>query len=334
MIGLYKAGTRSKKGAKLLITGKVVKATTFEAIVLLDNVYDADSIMQCRAMVMQEGSKDRRTRVYISNAFPSSYRQKLTDTLSSVKQVQLVNSKAEADLIVADTGINHTDMMRIVSANENADLISPIDLTKPALIYSCDGNSRRADALAYTISTIKNYSVNSILKTADFTSSSYNLKIELLPAELDENGQVVKVLPDTNNIPTVNPYSSACLRVTNNGSTGGFLTLIEFNPNGMICPLVGVSSSVRIEAGKFHDFPVTKFEPPYGRYIMKGFITANPIGNELGLVISQQSGVRGVRDGIIDILGDMLDNPVGARNAQLGETPGGSVSYSYQLLNQ
>jgi hypothetical protein len=112
-------------------------------------------------------------------------------------------------------------------------------------------------------------------------------------------------------VPVFTTQSAATLKLRNTGRVPGYVYLVEFGPGHTTCPVAGFGDEILLQPGKSHTIPIQKFVPPYGRYLLRAFITRSPVGNELGMIVKgdeRRAGTTG-KLAMLDYLNSLLDEP-------------------------
>lgn len=336
-IGLYPIGTRSTEGKTAIVTGKVTTADYLKSEIELDRKINPDSAKSLQAFILNPVFDNSRVMVFFDK-IPDEIKNKVQTELSA-KKIGIVQDITNATLII-EMARDKKDIIQITNALDRTPIVSPFGYKEELSLTDCGGNvTGRLDAAAYIARTITNYSKNNVLKNATFGDNNFGLKVRVIPAKINEQTNEAVLISGQPTIPVFKTENSqALLRIENTGLSSGYVYLIEFDPSGKICPILGFDTEIKMEPGRKYEVNIPGFAEPFGRYLMKGYITQQPIGSELSLLINEQNaGARsaGSNNRLVSLLGDLIANPGSSRGPNLDKSGGVSITnFSYDIVNE
>jgi hypothetical protein len=334
LIGLFPVGTRSATGTPV-VSGTVTKSEYLRSFIKTDRKISADSAVKLQAFILSPVFDNAQTKVFIGK-IPGELQKKLREQLPA-KKIILVQDISMATLIIE---LNDKNLVEIQNALDKTPVVNPFDHTREIAITACGGDpAGTTDASSYIVSTVVNYARNNIVKNATFSDKNFGLKIRILSAKINPQTNEAELIAQENNFPIFNTVNSqAVLKIENTGSRPGYVYLLEFDPSGKICPLLGFDSEVKLTPGIPDETKIPGFAPPYGRYVIKAYITEEPIGNELTWLINEQNaGTRAAKSNnrLISLLGDLIQNPGSTRGISQDKSGGVSITnFSYDIKEQ
>lgn len=335
VIGLYPPGTREIKTAIAFAGAEVVRATPLRCWLKPDKKVNLEKALSCRAFQLAPSFEIANTLVYLEQ-LPDTLIKALQSSLPA-KRIKLTNEPEKAALILTRDTANPNQLLLLNAGNRSL-MIPPFSQSEPIAIESCDGRIAGLQApLEYIIRTISNYSRNTIIRKVTLSDPDFGISLKLLPAIINRSTAAITWLPDEGIQPKFSIHKSqAVLRIKNTGKNPGYVYLLEFNPAEKLCPILGFDGELRLEAGQSRDIELPDgFVPPAGRYLLKAYITRQPIGNELSwLITEQEAGTRASSSPImlIQLLGELIENPGIARGPKLSKSGGLAISnFAYDL---
>jgi len=331
VVGLFPIGTRTSEG-RPVVTGKVIKAGYLSSVVSLERKIGIDSAVKLQAYVLSSVLSNALTKVFIGKMPPDLSARVREELLQ--KKIPLVATISGASLVLE---MNGKGQLEIQTAADRRSVVNPFDPSKEVEVFNCDGEvNQEISALAYLTLTIGGYARNHVILNATFGDRNFGLDIRLLPAKVDSATNEATLLPSKDELPAFNTlHSQAILRIENKGAETGYVYLVELGPSGTICPLMGFDKEIRLQPGEQDKMNVSRFLPPYGRYLIKGYITETPIRDELLWLISG-SGMAGKGSGsnnrLVRLLGELMQYPGVAKGAPAASGGASITNFSYDIV--
>lgn len=319
-IGFFPVGTRST-GQLPVAFGKVAKASHLRAFIKIDENIQTDSLKSLRAFVLSPLFDNTQTKVLIEK-LPAELKVKLREQLNRNK-ITIVDDINSATLAVTT---NAAGKLEIQTALDRLSIVPPFDPVNPVPVLSCKGEPSTVTPLTHLTTTITGYAKNSVIKNITIADKDLGLKIRIQKTGNTEGY-------DSESVFAIK--SQAVLTINNTGARAGYFYMIELDPTGKICPLMGFNDEIRLDPGRQEQIPIDSITPPFGKYIIKGYITDEPIGEELRSLISTPNGQvksAGSTNQFISLLGELMQSPGNRRSPAPGKS--GSVfitNYSYVI---
>lgn len=328
-IGFYPIGTRASKDKLPVVSGAVEIVENMKSYVRTDRMISRDSLLLLQAFILSDVYEKNQVRVFIQDGLPESIKSEISPAFTRSK-MQLVGSRIEADIVIE----KKMGLIHLVKAADGNDLVIPFSADNEIPVQLCGGvESKAIKPVDYIVATVTGYSKSNILKKINFIDNNLRLDVKLIPEENPAGSM------QQNHGPVFAESAKANLTIINTGTRAGYVYLIEFDPEGRICELIGFDTQIRLEPGR-QDITTIEFIPPFGRYLIKAYMTEEPIGNELRWLINSQligekgmSGTRGSTSELIQLLSSVMENPVATRSGPVKSGGVTITNFSYDLIN-
>ena len=260
IVGFFKPETHDFRHTTPVVSGTVIKSRPMESFIKLDTLCDPDFL--------------RSAWVYVTDPSPGTLRVhvrlELQDSLLKQATVQKINdfklilTEAPYDLIVIQEG------QRLLLLDGNEQFVDTITLK--------GSTENQAKTI---IQAAKHAGQAKMLRYLPGNSPDLQLKMEIIPVRVDDNGKVLERLDiaaytDATGTIRLPEGLRFLLKVHNNGSIVAFYNLIDVQPNNefnILFPLEKTSETAAFftlqPGGAFEHPRVWKVNPPYGREIFK-----------------------------------------------------------------
>ncbi len=305
----------SKNKNKVICRGEVTKAYLTESVITLESPIEEaeDDLYQIKVIQKAQPSIQISLKIDLG---PESHWSKLAGKLSESPMLNIVSENADIFL----TEENSVYSLQLLT-KEGSELYSAAyDGTELDKIYQeCEQN-------------IRVFLQGKFLKSYDNEISKFDFSLALV--SVDCQSQQPNIINPTDEI-NVKVGSCVKFKITNNGITGGYFSLLDIQPDNII-NLIIPAVKIGYTAEEYYLKPgdafttdyIVEIGEPLGEETLKLIVSKTP-QDLSGIIMTQGKSKRGI--GTLDPFEQLLNasyNPVSMRGAKVRQSEGDEIGTS------
>jgi len=327
-VAVYPAGTINIQAAEKIGSGKVLLSTLNKAVIRMDTVLTTKNAGDLWVFVEQPTYGKMDLNVYLDPAdYQTDARNKLNAYLEEHELGTVVNDTLNSDVIVEKSGT------QVLLRSTNGKTLVETLVTQ-----------RGASSMDQVIEKITTYARGHYLRGLDLKDYRYEIDIALRSVEYDADTDRVGAIIDSSSTTTSEIFQMnteddrAILEVHNKGDRPVYITIVEINSKGEICPFFpladyGLTADDRkLNPGsvmQFKNHPY-QFSSPFERLTLKAFATPEPLNFPSCL---DSSTARGTVNPLLNFFPESTTRGGGAAAGKNG-LKGFTTEFIYEIVKK